>query len=189
MDTKQTPALLRSGEDLLGLDLFNEEAPVGPTVAEIIAEIPEDTPAERRAATLAKLRSDLAFEGVLLLPDDVSPLTETRMREFLALVGAGMTDKDAASAVGYSRWAAHRWKKLPGFADAYARAKHINVDKLIAEAKRRALHGSDRLLEFLLCNLAPEQFKRQPDVKVDVGVNLAERLAAGRKRTGADEQS
>ena len=44
--------------------------------------------------------------------------------------------------------------------------------------------GSDRLLEFLLCNLAPDQFKRNADVKVDVGVNVAERLQAGRKRTG-----
>lgn len=188
MTAKQTPALLRPEGDLLGLDLLDDARPVGETVEQVLSSLPPETTDEQRARVKGTLQSELAFEGVLLLPDDVSPLKETRMREFLALVGAGYTDQDAAHAVGYSRWVSYRWKKeYPGFLDAYDRAKHINVDALIIEAKRRALRGSDRLLEFLLCNLAPEQFKRQPDVKVDVGVNLAERLAAGRKRTGAEQ--
>lgn len=175
------------GLDLLGLDLLDDSAPVGPTVAEVVACLPEDLPEVARKEQLENLRSTLAFEGVLLLPDDVSPLKETRMREFLALIGAGYTDQDAARAVGYSRWAPINWKRVyPGFVDAYNRAKHVNVNALIDEAKRRALRGSDRLLEFLLCNLAPEQFKRQPDTKVDVNVNLADRIAAGRKRAGGE---
>lgn len=187
MDSKITAALLKPGEDLLGLDLFDENAPAGKTVAEIIKELPADLPTEARAAKLGQLRSELAFEGVLLLPDDIDPLKETRMREFLALVGAGYTDQDAAHAVGYSRWAPIHWKRsYPGFVDAYRRAKHVNVDALIVEAKRRAIRGSDRLLEFLLCNLAPEQFKRQPDGKVDVNVNLVDRIAAGRKRASGE---
>lgn len=188
MSSKPTAALLRPGEDLLGLDVLNETSPAGKTVAEIIEEIPEDAPPEAKAAQLGQLRSTLAFEGVLLLPDDVDPLKETRMREFLALVGAGYTDQDAAAAVGYSRWAPINWKRVyPGFVDAYQRAKHVNVDALIVEAKRRALRGSDRLLEFLLCNLAPEQFKRTDAAKIDVNVNLAERINAGRKRAGGDQ--
>ena len=108
-----------------------------------------------------------------------------RMREFLALVGAGYTDHEAATAVGYSRWAPVHWKRSqPGFMEAYNHAKHVNVDALITEAKRRALRGSDRLLEFLLCNLASEQFKRTDSQRVDVNVNLAERLTAGRRRAG-----
>lgn len=175
----QKPALLKPVEDLVGLDDH-----VGTTVAEVLAGATEPT---EHAKRVGQLRSELAFEGVLLLPDDITPLKETRMREFLALVGAGYTDADAANAVGYSRWAVCRWKKeYPGFLDAYDRAKHINVDALIVEAKRRALRGSDRLLEFLLCNLAPDQFKRNAEVKVDVGVNIAERLQAGRKRTSGE---
>lgn len=178
----------QQGLDLLGLDFFDDSAPVGTTVAEIVTSLPDDLSTESRTAKLGQLRSELAFEGVLLLPDDVNPLKETRMREFLALVGAGYTDQDAAKAVGYSRWAPIHWKRrYPGFIDAYDRAKHINVDALIVEAKRRALRGSDRLLEFLLCNLAPEQFKRQPDAKLDVNVNLADRITAGRKRANGDQ--
>ncbi len=178
----------QQGLDLLGLDdLFDEAAPVGQTVAEIVASMPADLTIESRTAKLGQLRSELAFEGVLLLPDDVNPLKETRMREFLALIGTGYTDQDAAAAVGYSRWAPISWKRrYPGFVDAYHRATHVNVDALIKEAKRRALRGSDRLLEFLLCNLAPEQFKRTDTAKVDVNVNLAERINAGRKRTGGE---
>lgn len=178
----EKPALLKPIEDLVGLD--DVVGVVGATVAEVMAGVDDPAAREKKAG---QLRSELAFEGVLLLPDDVSPLKETRMREFLALVGAGYTDQDAAHAVGYSRWAPINWKKVyPGFIDAYNRAKHVNVDALIVEAKRRALRGSDRLLEFLLCNLAPDQFKRNADVKVDVGVNLAERLQAGRKRTNGE---
>jgi hypothetical protein len=188
--SKPTPALLKppEPEDLVGIDLFLDDGslPAGVPIEDIVEDIEKSTEDQSvRCAKLAGVRSELAFEGVLLLKGDISPIKETRMREFLALVGAGYTDQDAAAAVGYSRWAPIQWKRSqPGFVDAYNRAKHVNVDALITEAKRRALRGSDRLLEFLLCNLAPDQFKRTDNQRVDVNVNLADRLTAGRRRAG-----
>lgn len=192
--SKTTPALLKptEPEDLVGIDLFLDDGtmPAGLPVEEVVAKIEEEVkespaPDIAKAEKLGALRSALAYQGVLLLKGDIDPLKETRMREFLALVGAGYTDHEAATAVGYSRWAPVHWKRSqPGFMEAYNHAKHVNVDALITEAKRRALRGSDRLLEFLLCNLASEQFKRTDSQRVDVNVNLADRLTAGRRRVG-----
>ncbi len=192
--SKTTPALLKPAEpeDLVGIDLFLDDGtmPAGLPVEEVVARIEEEVkespaPDIAKAEKLGALRSALAYQGVLLLKGDIDPLKETRMREFLALVGAGYTDHEAATAVGYSRWAPVHWKRSqPGFMEAYNHAKHVNVDALITEAKRRALRGSDRLLEFLLCNLASEQFKRTDSQRVDVNVNLADRLTAGRRRAG-----
>ena len=155
--------------------------PDDPTVEDLVGHLK----GEARDKELGVLKDLLLFEGPILLPDDISPSRETRMREFLALIANGHNDTEAARAIGYSRWVPYRWKKVyPGFMDAYTKACSVGVEVLVAEAKRRAMRGSDRLLEFLLCNLAPDQFKRNADVKVDVGVNVAERLQAGRKRTG-----
>lgn len=173
---KETPALLQPGADLLGLDDFDLGVPVS-----------EALPQEATDQQKLRLYREVVSDGVLMLPDDIVPSAILRQREFLKCIEAGAKDIEAAAAVGVSRWMAWRWKKSdPEFLKAYEAAKVVHVDQLVKEAKRRALHGSDRLLEFLLCNLAPEQFKKAPDTKVDVTVNnVAERLQAGRKRAGS----
>jgi len=183
MATKdEVPVLLQPAEDLLGLDELDDAGPIS-TVEEALASVPDD----KRADKAVEIRAKIAYEGVLLLPDDVLPSKAMRMREFLQLVKEGCTDQEAAHAVGYSRWGPIGWKKqYPGFLQAYHDVKTARVEDLIKEAKRRAMRSSDRLLEFLLCNLAPDQFKRMPDAKVDVNVSaVAERLQAGRKRVGS----
>lgn len=173
---KETPSLLQPGADLLGLDDFDLGVPVA-----------EALPQDATDAQRTRVYREVASDGLLLLPDDVVPSAVLRQREFLKCIEAGAKDIEAAAAVGVSRWMAWRWKKSdPEFLKAYEAAKVVHVDQLVKEAKRRALHGSDRLLEFLLCNLAPDQFKKAPDTKVDVNIsNVAERLQAGRKRVGS----
>lgn len=173
---KEAPSLLQPGADLLGLDEFDLGVPVA-----------EALPQDATDAQKARVYNEVVSGILLLLPDDVLPSKAMRMKEFLQLVKEGCTDQEAAQAVGYSRWAPISWKRLyPGFVKAYHEAKTARVEDLIAEAKRRAMRNSDRLLEFLLCNLAPEQFKKAPDTKVDVNIsNVAERLQAGRKRVGS----
>lgn len=106
---------------------------------------------------------------------------------FLELVGAGMRDPDAAAGVGVHRTTAWRWRLDPAFLARYKEAKRVHLDQLIQEAERRAMNGSDRLLEFLLCNYAPERFSNKQKVEHSGEINLAERLARARKRTTAPE--
>jgi hypothetical protein len=108
-------------------------------------------------------------------PDDDIPLTE-RQETFLGLIqDHGTTDTAAAEAAGVSRFSACRWKKDPDFKARYDAARKIGIEHLVKEAERRALNGSDRLLEFLLCNYAPDRFQKREtrDLNHAGGVSLA----------------
>lgn len=102
-----------------------------------------------------------------LTPTETALTTLNERKEaVLQLVGAGMNDSEAARAIGIGRWSIWRWKKEDAtFLAAYKAAKRITVDKLVAEAERRALRGSDRLIEFLLCNYAPDKFRKTQHVE------------------------
>ena len=107
--------------------------------------------------------------------DDDIPLTE-KQEAFLELVKEhGTTDKAAAEALGLSKWSPIRWKKDPDFKAQYDAARAIGLEHLVKEAERRALNGSDRLLEFLLCNYAPDRFQKREarDLNHSGGVSLA----------------
>jgi hypothetical protein len=62
------------------------------------------------------------------------------------------------------------------FAAAWAQAEADAVDALEAEARLRALGGSDQLLMFLLRAHRPERYRERNDVRVDLR-RKAERLA------------
>jgi hypothetical protein len=67
----------------------------------------------------------------------------------------------------------------PAFAAEWARAEADAADALEAEARRRALEGSDPLLMFLLRGLKPERYRERIDVRVDLrrrAARVAERL-------------
>jgi hypothetical protein len=109
--------------------------------------------------------------------DDDIPLSE-RQEAFLSLIEAhGIADRDAAEIIGVSRWAIWRWKKDPDFAPRYKAAREVRLEHLVKEAERRAMNGSDKLLEFLLCNYAPDRFSNKQ--KVEASGNLSLLVATG----------
>ncbi len=120
-------------------------------------------------------------------PEEEPTLTE-RQEAFLHLIEThGIADKDAYEILGVTRWTLWRWKKDAEFLARYEEARKIGMPHLEAEAKRRAMNGSDRLLEFLLCNYDPARFSNKQKLEVHGEVTLAERLARARKRTTTPE--
>jgi len=112
------------------------------------------------------------------------PSLSERQEAFLGLIREhGISDMQAAEIIGVSRWAIWRWKKDPDFAPLYKEARKVRLDHLIAEAERRAMNGSDRLLEFLLIAYDGERFNIKQKIEHSGNVGLAERLAAARRRT------
>jgi hypothetical protein len=82
----------------------------------------------------------------------------------------------AAGAAGVSRAAPYkRAKGSPHFAERWARAREDAIDTLEAEARRRALTGSDSLLMFLLRAHRPERYRET--LRLDIRAE-ATRLAA-----------
>jgi hypothetical protein len=70
---------------------------------------------------------------------------------------------EACRAAGIARWTAYRRERQRSerFALAWADAEQEITDALEAEAYRRALDGSDRLLMFLLRALRPEKYSER----------------------------
>ena len=84
----------------------------------------------------------------------------------------------ATNAAGIDRSTPYRRAgRDPKFAEAWAAAEQDAVDTLEAEARRRALHGSDGLLMFLLRAHRPERYRDSIDIRLDVR-REAERIAA-----------
>jgi hypothetical protein len=112
---------------------------------------------------------------------------EEREEEFFRLLGQGCRVREAAAAVKLN-WS-HLYAKRRGdeaFAKRWESATRIRVEHLVAEAERRAIKGSDKLLMFLLTNYAPERFKRHSALEITnpdgslaaTGAERAERTAA-----------
>jgi len=116
---------------------------------------------------------------------DSAPSLSEKQELFLSLIAEdGLRDGDAAAAVGVSRWSPPRWRKTnPEFAERYKAARQVRIDHLVKEAERRAINGSDRLLEFLLCNYDPARFSNRQKIEHTGELTLADRLARGRART------
>jgi hypothetical protein len=111
-----------------------------------------------------------------------------RQEAFLALIEeSGIRDSDGAVLVGVSRWAVWRWKKDPEFALRYQAARQVRLEHLIKEAERRAMNGSDKMLEFLLCNYAPDKFSNKQKLEHSGEVSIADRLARARQRTTEED--
>ena len=101
------------------------------------------------------------------------PSISERQAIFLeAISQSGCRDGEAAAIAGVHRVTAWRWQLEPRFADQVREARKVGVQKLIAEAERRAMRGSDMLLKFLLCNYDPERFRDRQAVDVKGNVSL-----------------
>ena len=88
---------------------------------------------------------------------------------FLETVRATGNVRLAADSVGIHRTTPYaRAERDPEFAAAWAAANEAAVDVLEAEARRRALSGSDSLLAFLLRAHRPERYGASVAVKLDV---------------------
>lgn len=120
--------------------------------------------------------------------ENVEPTLSERQEAFLEVIAAGGRDPAAAEAAGVHRVTAYRWKKHdPEFKARYDTARQVRLDHLVKEAERRAMNGSDRLLEFLLCNYAPDKFSNKQKVEHSGDIGIAERLARARKRTSTSD--
>jgi len=104
---------------------------------------------------------------------------------FIEVFAATGNVRLASGAAGVSRDAPYkRAGRSPAFAARWARAREEAIDTLEAEARRRALSGSDALLMFLLRAHRPERYRET--IRLDIR-REAERLAAEIDGVTADE--
>jgi hypothetical protein len=97
---------------------------------------------------------------------------------FLVTIRATGNVRLAASAAGINRATPYvRANRDPAFAAAWAEAEQEAIDILEAEARRRALTGSDALIMFLLRAHRPERYRDSVDVHLELR-REAERVAA-----------
>lgn len=112
------------------------------------------------------------------------PTLPERQEIFLAHIEGGARYYEAAEETGVHRVTAWRWKADPDFAKRYEAARRASVTRLKREAERRAMAGSDRLLIFLLCAYAPEEFQERQVLDHRGKLDIANTIAQARKRIG-----
>ncbi len=112
------------------------------------------------------------------------PTLSERQEMFLACIAGGARYYEAAEEIGIHRVTAWRWKADPDFAKRYEAARRTSVATLRREAERRAMAGSDRLLIFLLCAYAPEQFQERQVLDHRGKLDIAETITRARRRIG-----
>jgi hypothetical protein len=96
---------------------------------------------------------------------------------FLEVFAATGNVRLAAGAAGVSRDAPYkRAQTSPPFAERWARAREDAIDTLDAEARRRALTGSDTLLMFLLRAHRPGLYRET--LRIDIRGEMAKIAAA-----------
>jgi len=97
---------------------------------------------------------------------------------FLEIIRATGNVRLAASAAGIDRSTPYRRaQRDPAFARDWAAAEQDAIDVLEAEARSRALAGSDQLLMFLLRAHRPERYRETLDLRLELRAE-AERIAA-----------
>lgn len=107
-----------------------------------------------------------------------------RQEMFLACIAGGARHNQAAEDIGVHRVTAWRWKQDPDFRKRFQAARKASVTTLKREAERRAMAGSDRLLIFLLCAYAPEEFQERQVMEHKGKLDIANTIAQARKRIG-----
>lgn len=96
---------------------------------------------------------------------------------FLELVRQTGNTRLSADGAGVDRTTPYaRAARDPRFAAQWAQAQEDAVDVLEAEARRRALSGSDAILMFLLRALRPDRYRDSIDVRLELR-REAERIA------------
>jgi hypothetical protein len=93
----------------------------------------------------------------------------------------------AADAAECDRSSHYRWMKDPEYAAQFETAREEAIDRLEGEAINRAMHGSDRLMEFLLKGAKPEKYRENHKVEITGEVDIISRLTRGRARARGEE--
>lgn len=92
---------------------------------------------------------------------------DEREDEFFRLLKAGCRVREAAAAVALNYSNLYRKRRNDeAFAKRWEDATRIRVENLVAEAERRAMRGSDKLLIFLLQSFDPARFRHQQSIDV-----------------------
>lgn len=112
------------------------------------------------------------------------PTLSERQEMFIAAVSGGARYNEAAEEAGVHRVTAWRWRADAAFMKRFDAARKASVTRLKREAERRAMAGSDRLLIFLLCAYAPQEFQERQVVDHRGKVDLANSIAQARQRIG-----
>ena len=122
---------------------------------------------------------------------DTSP-TEASKTKFLAARQLGASVVEAARWAGIPRAIVYRWRRSdPDFAQAWNDPRDKVVRGLEFEAFKRAIHGNDRLLVFLLKSYHPDLFNERRHSKLldreDGENHFTEFLFNLRRQHGAEE--
>lgn len=130
--------------------------------------------------------SQRVFGDAMSLPAERKRL---RKEAAIEMMSFGVSMSEVAAAIGIDRATFFRWRQEDPEFNARLHAKLvINKDMLQAEAERRALRGSDKLLMFLLERYDPEKFHLAQKLEHSGAVDLASAVLAGRRRMGADSE-
>jgi ribosome modulation factor len=118
----------------------------------------------------------MAERSAVSAPAHYKPAWEARFLEVFAATG---NVRLATGAAGISRDTPYKRAQVdPAFAEAWRAAREDAVDTLEAEARRRALAGSDTLIMFLLKSLRPDVYRERASVDVNLDLRReAERIA------------
>jgi transposase-like protein len=121
-----------------------------------------------------------------LIGESTEPDEHVKRKVALELIAEGSNLSETARALGVNRSTLWRWRRdHPEFDRQVREAFVASVELLKREAERRAMSGSDKLLMFLLCNYAPDQFSQTQRLEHTVDESMAKRIADSRKRAGA----
>lgn len=145
-----------------------------------------DEPTFLHPVERAETDAQRVFGDAMTLPEQRKAL---RKEAAIEMMSFGVSMSEIAEAIGVDRATFFRWRKDDPEFNAKLLAKLvINKDMLQAEAERRALRGSDKLLMFLLERYDPEKFHLAQKLEHSGAVDLASAVLAGRRRTGADSE-
>lgn len=109
-------------------------------------------------------------------PDTGAPYTrgpyversEARDLMFFQALSSGMAIKSAAEAAGYAKRTVFDWRdRDKEFAQRWDDAIEESIESLENEANRRAMHGSDTVLMFLLKARKPELYSQNAAMTLD----------------------
>lgn len=107
-------------------------------------------------------------------PGLIAGLThEERVDEFIRLLSEGVRVRAASAAVSISFATFYRMRNAdPAFAKRWEDAQRVTVQRLEDEAYRRAMNGSDKLMEIMLKAHDPERYRERSEVRHAGGLSL-----------------
>lgn len=108
-------------------------------------------------------------------------------KSFIAVFSECGNISIACNIVGIHPMTVHGWIRTDEvFREDYYTAVDFAISTLEQEARRRALEGSDRLLEFLLKSLRPEVYRERYEVKQEITADYVIDISPPRIESGQE---